>query len=89
MESPLINKEKFIYYFAWAWSLFGITYISVITFCPIPKENVRFADTCLGFILGTVIATMLTYFFGSSSGSKSKEDLLKVNQQSKDEQVQL
>jgi hypothetical protein len=34
---------------------------------------VRFADTILGFILGTVIATMLNFWFGSSIGSKEKD----------------
>lgn len=62
-------SKRFVYYLASVWSLFGIGYIIAITFATIPPENVRFADTCLGFILGTVVATILNFFFGSSQGS--------------------
>ena len=32
----------------------------------IPKENIRFADTIVGFLLGTIIATMFGFFYGNS-----------------------
>jgi len=47
-------------------------YIGFITFSVIPDKNIRFADTILGFILGTVVATLLNFWFGSSIGSKEK-----------------
>jgi hypothetical protein len=37
---------------------------------------VRFADTILGFMLGTVVATILNFFLGSSAGSKEKTEAL-------------
>jgi len=68
---------RFVYWLAIGWSLFAVSYIVGITFVPIPEENVRFADTILGFLLGTVVATILNFFFGSSKSSKDKDELLK------------
>jgi hypothetical protein len=65
--------KRFIYVFATFWSIFAASYIGFITFGTIPEENQRFADTILGFLLGTVVATILQFFFGSSMGSKEKD----------------
>jgi hypothetical protein len=58
------------------WSLAAAVYVGFITFGYIPPQNVRFADTILGFLLGTVVATMLNFWFGSSDGSKKKTEVL-------------
>lgn len=65
--------KRFIYIFAIFWSIFAAGYIGFITFGTIPSDNQRFADTILGFLLGTVVATILQFFFGSSMGSKEKD----------------
>lgn len=65
-------SKRFVYYFSGAWSIFASLYIMLITFMVIPTANVRFADTILGFILGTVIATILNFFLGSSKTSQDK-----------------
>lgn len=65
--------KRFIYIFATFWSIFAAGYIGFITFGTIPTDNQRFADTILGFLLGTVVATILQFFFGSSMGSKEKD----------------
>jgi hypothetical protein len=65
--------KRFIYIFATFWSIFAASYIGFITFGTIPEDNQRFADTILGFLLGTVVATILQFFFGSSMGSKEKD----------------
>ena len=66
-------SKRFIYIFATFWSIFAAGYIAFITFGTIPVDNQRFADTILGFLLGTVVATILQFFFGSSMGSKKKD----------------
>lgn len=71
-QDDLFSK-RFIYYFAIFWSIFAAGYIGFITFGTIPPDNQRFADTILGFLLGTVVATILQFFFGSSMGSKEKD----------------
>jgi len=74
-QSDLFSK-RFVYYFAIFWSVFAAAYIATITFGHIPQDNQRFADTILGFLLGTVVATILQFFFGSSMGSKEKDTAL-------------
>lgn len=49
----------------------GIAYIFLITFVPIPEDNVRFADTALGFMLATVIASIIGYYYGNSFSGRS------------------
>jgi hypothetical protein len=71
-QDDLFSK-RFIYIFAAFWSVFAASYIGFITFGHIPEDNQRFADTILGFLLGTVVATILQFFFGSSMGSKEKD----------------
>jgi hypothetical protein len=72
-QSDLFSK-RFIYYFASFWSIVAAVYIACITFIPIADDNARFADTVLGFMLGTVIATIIGFFYGSSAGSKEKDE---------------
>lgn len=67
-------SKRFIYYFAAFWSLFAVVYIGAITFMEIPEASTRFADTILGFILGTVIATIINFFYGSSSGNEKRAE---------------
>lgn len=71
-QSDVFSK-RFTMYLTAFWSLCAAAYVGFITFSIIPEQNVRFADTILGFILGTVIATMLNFWFGSSIGSKEKD----------------
>lgn len=74
-QSDLFSK-RFVMYLALFWSVTSITYIFFITFIEIPQANVRFADTVLGTVLGTVIATTINFFFGSSAGSKAKQETI-------------
>jgi hypothetical protein len=39
----------------------------------IPEGNERFADTILGFLLGTMVASMFSFLLGSSMGSRLKD----------------
>jgi hypothetical protein len=54
-------------------TFFGLLYVFLITFTPIPKENVRFADTALGFFLGTLIANCVNYLTGGNPGPQKKQ----------------
>ena len=69
-------SKRFVLYLATFWSLTAVVYIFLITFTNIPELNIRFADTILGFLLGTVVATILNFFLGSSAGSKEKTEAL-------------
>lgn len=74
-QDDLFSK-RFVYYFSIFWSIASATYIGFITFGTIPIENTRFADTILGFLLGTAIAGMFSFFYGSSSSSKNKDAII-------------
>lgn len=69
-------SKRFAYYLASFWSIIGSGYIITATWFPVVNEKV--ADTVLGFLLGTIVATIINYFFGSSKGSKDKQDLLNL-----------
>lgn len=69
-------SKRFVYWFAAFWSLSACAYIAFITFGEIPANNVRFADTILGFVLGTLIATIIQFFYGSSRSSSGKTEVM-------------
>lgn len=70
-DDPLVRR--FVYYFIGFWSVLAAVYIGFITFGQIPEENIRFADTILGFVLGTMVASMFQFLLGSSIGSRNKD----------------
>ena len=71
-DDPLVRR--FVYFFIAGWSVLSATYIGFITFGEIPESNIRFADTILGFVLGTMVASMFQFLLGSSLGSRKKDD---------------
>lgn len=71
-----VFSKRFVYYLASFWSIVAAIFIFAVTFGTIPAENIRFADMISGFLLGTIISTITSYFFGSSFGSAKKTDIL-------------
>lgn len=69
-------SKRFVYFFAGFWSICAVIYVAAISFMVIPENNIRHVDTILGFMLGTVISTILNFFLGSSAGSMKKTDML-------------
>lgn len=68
--------RRFVYYFIIAWSLFSMAFLIAVTFFPIPAESIRFADTILGFLLGTGIASVFNFMVGSTRGSEKKNETI-------------
>lgn len=70
------QKDHFtkIFWYVVGCSFLGLVYVFMITFTPIPKENIRFADTALGFFLGTLIANCVNYLVGGNPGQAKKVD---------------
>lgn len=76
LQQEDLFSKRFVYYFAIGWSLFTALYVVFITFINIPKDSVRFADTVLGFLLGTIVASLMQFFYGSSVRSQAKDNTI-------------
>jgi uncharacterized membrane protein len=69
-------NRRFIAYFAVGLCLAAMSYIGAITFVSFPKDNAQYANTVLGFIMGTVMASPIAFFFGSSKSSQAKDQMI-------------
>lgn len=49
----------------------SLLYVLALTWIPVDPDNQRFADTSLGFILATVISTVINFFYGNSEEAKN------------------
>ena len=81
MQETALNQEDkfakhFIYWFAWFWSVGSMAYFFAITFGTVPPSGKDFGNIILGFLLGTAVATIISFFYGSSKSSKDKSDTL-------------
>lgn len=74
IEQTDLGSKHFIYWFAAGWSLFTMFYVSMISFSGVPEGSRSFADTVLGFMLGTLIASIIQFFFGSSLKDQVREN---------------
>jgi len=74
-DDPMVRR--FIYYFAWFWSGISAAYFFAVTFISLPEGARDFANIILGFLLGTAVAAILQFFYGSSKGSQDKTELMK------------
>jgi hypothetical protein len=74
MKSEDWLVRRFVYLFAAFWAIMACLYIGFITFADIPEKNLRFVDTILGVVIGGVITTLLSFFYGSSQGSRAKDE---------------
>jgi multisubunit Na+/H+ antiporter MnhE subunit len=72
-------KPSFLCFLGGFWSLYAMAYLAALTFIPVPQGNRDFANIILGFITGTVVATVINYFFGSSDGSRKKDERASQN----------
>jgi hypothetical protein len=79
-EVALQQEDKFakhfIYWFAWFWSIGSMVYFFAITFGTVPASGKDFGNIILGFLLGTAVATIISFFYGSSKSSKDKTEAM-------------
>jgi hypothetical protein len=60
------TASHFLYWYAWFWAVTSAAYFFTVTLVPITDNGQHFADIILGFLLGTAVATIIGYFYGSS-----------------------
>ncbi len=82
MNSQDPEVRHFIYKFAWFWSWTSALYFFAITFAPI-TINDHYADIILGFLLGTAVASIIQFFFGSSKSSQDKTQMMNAKEMQK------
>lgn len=80
MQEPIDPNDKtakhFIYYYAWFWATTSVLYFFCVTFISLPEGGRDFANIILGFLLGTAVATIISFFYGSSKSSKDKTEAM-------------
>lgn len=79
-QDPIVRH--FIYYFAWFWSGVSVLYFFTVTLVPFKENspNQHFADIILGFLLGTAVASIIQFFYGSSKSSQDKTHMLNAKE---------
>ena len=70
-QGDLFSK-RFIYYLAAFWSLVGAVFVFLVFFVDIPEKNLRLVDTLEGFVLGNIVASVMSFFFGGVAGKDQK-----------------
>lgn len=70
-EDPLVRR--FVYYFIAFWSVFAVIFIPSLIWAAIPESGQRYADTILGYVMGTIVTSMFAFLLGSSQGSRMKD----------------
>lgn len=69
--------RRFIYIYASVLTLLTFIFIFFAAFGPVHDPNDprnRVIDTVLGFLLGVSLSAIIQYFFGSSAGSRAKDE---------------
>ena len=70
-DDPFIRR--FLYYFIGCWSAFSMVFIPCLIWASIPESGQRYADTILGYVMGTIVTSMFAFLLGSSQGSRMKD----------------
>lgn len=83
LQQDDLFSKRFVYWFSAGWSAFAMVFMLFVTFGSIEKDNVRFADTILGFLLGTAIAGIFNFFLGTTYRSQKKDDTISILSKSK------
>lgn len=47
--------------------LYSMWYFGTLLFIVVPEDNVRFVDTIIGFLLGSVIGVVINYYYGAAA----------------------
>ena len=68
-----IKKPAFLNFFAFYVFTVVIGYVFFVTFGKIPDQNVRFADTALGFLLAQGLNLILVWAFRTSKSAMDEK----------------
>lgn len=74
MKSDDWLVRRFVYLFIAFWSVFAVAFIPSLIWVDIPESGTRYADTILGYVMGTIVTSMFAFLLGSSQGSRMKDE---------------
>ena len=73
LQQDDLFSKRFVYYFSIVWSLFAMAFMAAATLMDIPDKNASTVSTILGFLLGTAVASIFNFFFGTFKSSQTKD----------------
>ena len=73
LQQEDVFSKRFVYYFSIFWSLFGMIFMLIATLVEIPEKNINTVNVILGFLLGTAISSIFSFFLGTSRSSQNKD----------------
>ncbi len=73
LQQDDLFSKRFVYYFSIVWSLFSMAFMLVVTLADIPNDNVNTVNVMLGFLLGTAISSIFSFFLGTTKSSQTKD----------------
>lgn len=73
MKDLFNTSDKVRLFLAFCIMFPSMVYVFIASFGDVPDDNQRTVDTVIGFLLGTLLASIVSYFFGSSQGSADKD----------------
>jgi len=74
----LLGGKNFVRFFlAGCWSAFAMWVIHYLLITELTGSMKEFGNTILGFLMGTIVGTVINFYFGTSQSSADKDDLIK------------
>lgn len=73
LQQDDVFSKRFVYYFSIGWSVFAMAFMAVATLADIPEKNASTVSTIMGFLLGTAVSSIFSFFLGTTQANKSKD----------------
>ena len=78
LQQEDLFSKRFIYWFSIGWSVFAMAFMTVSTLCDIPEKNASTVSTIMGFLLGTAVSSIFSFFLGTTQANKTKDATINV-----------
>lgn len=78
LQQDDLFSKRFVYWFSILWSLFAMGFIGCVSFMAVPEANQRTVDTVMGFLLGTAISSIFSFFLGSTYRNQTKDQTIQT-----------
>lgn len=87
-SNRISTNFNFTYWYGACITLFVMMYIFMVTWIPIPPGHERFADTCLGALIGSWMQTVINRFFTSQPNNNLFSKLSPFNKKKKEDECE-